>query len=286
MRDKYCDIIAGIVLFNPDVQRLKAVIGSVFCQVKEIVLVDNGSDNISNIQSLAESFDNVSLIRNRENKGIAKALNQICAYGDEKGYKWCLTLDHDTVCHEKMVCKLMNYQDCEKVGIICPMVDYEGMDLKLKNTESETVDVYACMTSGSLTRLKAWREIGGFKNGYFIDFVDNEFCMRLRLIGYRIVRVNGCVMHHQLGETTKIKLFNLFPVTVTTHKPWRYYYMTRNNLLFIKQYRKHLNVTREFAKLTSILYHGVLYSVHRRETLVFIWRGINDAIRHREGQMS
>lgn len=279
------DVCAGIVIYNPEIKRLQDVICAICQQVEELILVDNGSTNISEIVEVANEQDNVHLMRNSKNEGIAKALNQICSYSLGKGYEWCLTLDHDTVCHEGMVSQLMNYRDRSKIGIVCPRVDYEDVNIKQKNTESETVDVYACMTSGSLTNLSAWKQIGGFRESYFIDYVDNEFCMRLGLAGYRIVRVNGCIMHHRLGESVKKRLFYIFPVTVTTHNPWRFYYMTRNNLLFIDKYRKHLNITKEYAKITSIIYHGILYSNHRRETVSYIWRGVKDAHRHREGEM-
>lgn len=278
-------ICAGIVIYNPDIKRLQDVIDAICRQVDLLVLVDNGSNNMGVILETIKPYNVVHIIQNAENKGIATALNQICSHCYDKGYEWCLTLDHDTVCHEGMVNQLLKYSSKESIGIICPKVDYEGANIKQKNTNSETVDVYACMTSGSLTNLSAWKQVGGFRESYFIDYVDNEFCMRLGLAGYRIVRVNGCVMHHRLGESVKRKLFNIFPVTVSVHKPWRFYYMTRNNLLFIHQYKKHLNIFKEYAKVMTILYHGVLYSDSRKDTISYIWRGIKDAYCHKEGKL-
>ena len=278
-------ICAGIVLYNPDIQRLRLVIKSICNQVDEMVLVDNGSENLVELQCTLEDYENVTLIKNAENEGIAKALNQICSFAVEKGYIWCLTLDHDTICHESMVNQLMSYEDNERVGIICPRVDYEGINIKQKNSESETVDVYACMTSGSLTNLNAWEEVGGFREDYFIDFVDNEFCMRLGLVGYRIVRVNGCVMHHQLGDTRDKKILG-FRKTVSIHSPRRYYYMTRNNLSFISEYKSHLNVLKEYLKLMSILFSGTFYADDVKETLLFIKKGISDAHNGRMGKLT
>ena len=38
--------IAGIVLYNPDLGRLKENIESICKQVDKVILIDNGSDNI------------------------------------------------------------------------------------------------------------------------------------------------------------------------------------------------------------------------------------------------
>jgi rhamnosyltransferase len=164
-------------------------------------------------------------------------------------------------------------------------VDYEGVNIRQKNIDGVKTEVSACMTSGSLTNLSAWKKVLGFKDSYFIDFVDNEFCMKLILNGYKIIRVNNCVMHHQLGDTVKIKLFYFFNVTATRHRPWRLYYMTRNNLLFIWEYKAHLGIIREYAKFGLILFNNLIYSDNRRDTWRYIRRGIIDAVKHKEGKM-
>ena len=70
------EVYAGIVSYNPDISRLKNNIESILPQVKKIYVVDNGSDNYEDIVGVCDVWG-VSIIRNRENYGIAKALNQI-----------------------------------------------------------------------------------------------------------------------------------------------------------------------------------------------------------------
>lgn len=275
MSKQFNDICAGIVLYNPNLHRLKSVIDSIIDQVKELILVDNTSSNYSDLCELVDSYDTIRFITNQQNEGIAKALNQICSYGHDYHYDWCLTLDQDTICPNNMIDCLAHYCDTNAIGILCPSVHYEGFNYLRSNNELEKV--YACMTSGSLTNLNAWEKVGGFNEDYFIDFVDNEFCMRLGLEGYDIIRVNACVMHHQLGELVNMKFLNLFPMKVFRHSPLRYYYMTRNNLKFINDYRKHLNVVKEYLKLAKILWTGLLFASDRKSTFSFIRRGFHDA---------
>ena len=72
--------IAGIVLYNPDLGRLKENIESICKQVDKVILIDNGSDNIREIEDLIKKYLNCILLKNGENMGIAYALNQILKY--------------------------------------------------------------------------------------------------------------------------------------------------------------------------------------------------------------
>ena len=42
---------AGIVLYNPDVERLHENINGIINQVDALILIDNGSDNIKEIEN-------------------------------------------------------------------------------------------------------------------------------------------------------------------------------------------------------------------------------------------
>lgn len=56
-------ISAGIVLYNPDINRLKQNIKAVIPQVDVLVLYDNGSKNITKIEKMISSLNiNLSLI--------------------------------------------------------------------------------------------------------------------------------------------------------------------------------------------------------------------------------
>lgn len=262
-------ICAGIVSYNPDLSRLKENICSILPQVEKIYIVDNGSTNITEILNLAESFSNVYLLINEDNAGIAKALNQLCEAASIDQYNWILTLDQDTVCPVDLIEHLSKYTDLEDVGIICPAVKYEGWESTETKSQatSDFEEVKACMTSGSLTRIKAWKKVNGFQEDYFIDFVDNEFCMKLKLAQYRIIRVNTCSMSHQLGESGTFNFLGIIKINFTRHAPWRYYYMIRNNRAFIEEYKDHLQIAKEYVKLWYILGKGILFSTEKRATI-------------------
>ena len=163
-------ILAGITLFNPDIPVLKKNIISVKNQIDELILVDNGSENGDIIeQELKKDFPDVHIIRNKENAGVATALNQIFAYAKNGGYDWVLTVDQDSCCPEDLILKYEKYMSFSNVGSICPVIcdrHYENKD-KLKG---EYVFVDKCITSASLTPVQIWEEVGGFMDDLFIDF--------------------------------------------------------------------------------------------------------------------
>lgn len=275
-------IYSGIVLYNSELPRLLLSLDSISIQVDRVILVDNGSSNIEEICNAVTSFDNVLVVRNHENLGIATALNQICSIAYRDNAEWVLTLDQDTVCPNDIIEQLHRFGNIEEIGIVCPSVDYEGLNIHMRPSDGPVTCVYACMTSGSLTNVAAWKKVGGFRDDFFIDFVDNEFCMKLGLAGYKIVRNNNCIMHHQLGNVCKKRLFGVLKKKVSIHSPWRLYYMTRNNLLFIWEYKHHLNIIKEYLKLCSIIFPGLLYADDKKNTYSYIKKGIIDA---REGKV-
>lgn len=278
-------VCAGLVTFNPDVNRLKAVVNSIIGQVEQLFIVDNGSLNINEIIGYYLHNEKIVFHLLPNNEGIAKALNRLCNLAFEHKYLWILTLDQDTICPSDIISCLIKGTKLESVGIVCPCVYYDGMNIAVTNKEYEIEEETACMTSASLTSIEAWRKVGGFKDDYFIDFVDNEFCMKLRLNNYRILRLNTCSINHQLGDTVYRRLL-WKKIKGTSHKSWRIYYMIRNNILFIKEYKTHLNLKKEYLKLLYILCSELIFSMQTIKVVSYAWKGLIDAINNKSGKMS
>ena len=111
----YMKIIAGIVLFNPDIDRLKENVGAIFCQVDKVVFIENGSKKIDYIDNI--DCENGIFIYNKENLGIAHALNQILDYAASNNYEWALTLDQDSVASPNLIQVFAKYVR-KDIGII------------------------------------------------------------------------------------------------------------------------------------------------------------------------
>ena len=118
-------VCAGIVLYNPSIDRLEANILSILDQVNSIYLVDHGSKNVSEIEKFLKSFNSKKIVfeHNLENKGIAYALNQILFFANSNEYDWFLTLDQDSVCSPCLIEEYLKHVDHNVGQLTCNIVD-------------------------------------------------------------------------------------------------------------------------------------------------------------------
>lgn len=247
-------VCAGIVLFEPDINRLLENIDAIITDVEHIYIVDNGSSNIKEVRSAFEQASEITFTENGENLGIAKALNQLCWQAKADGFDYIVTLDQDSVSGVSMVDEMLPYAT-EKTAIIAPFVvdDYEKTELSQKALFEE---INRCNTSGCLTNLKVWEEIGGFDERMFIDCVDFDYCTRSLKQGYKIMRVNRALLHHRLGKAKEVRFFVFFgklfkikklqkPFYTYNHSPLRTYYYARNILYYMHKHKDFIDMKQE-----------------------------------------
>jgi len=204
---------AGIVLYNPEIDRLEKNINSVINQVDKIYLIDNNSKNIEDVKVLLKkiSSSKIDLTLFETNKGLALALNTILGMAKKDKYKWVLTLDQDSISPMKMLESFTKYVNEPNVGIICPVVYDSRKKNKSKPIAKDGYEfVNFSITSGSLTNVDVWEKVGKFDEYLFIDLIDNEFCYKLSLNGFKIIRDNSIVLDHEFGVITQSKFSNLF----------------------------------------------------------------------------
>ena len=236
LKKKTC---CGIVLYNPEIEKLKKNVNALSRQVDKIICIDNCSKNQKEILTLLKSFDlHIQYINNEENFGIAKALNQILDFAYKNGYEWYLTMDQDSVCSETLIeeyAKIVNTSD--DIAILSPFVLNNNKILfdeyvKLDLPEYEVInDPIGCITSAALNNTKKAKRIGGYMNNLFIDCVDVEFNIRLFQSGFKIIRVNSAYMFQSMGEGYKVPLISLL------------YKITKKDLF------KHLQVTPVYSDI-------------------------------------
>lgn len=59
--------------------------------------------------------------------------------------------------------------------------------------------------SGSLLRLAAFEQLGDFRDDFFIDQVDNEFCLCARRNGLRVVQRRDTILLHRMGIDRRLR---------------------------------------------------------------------------------
>ncbi|WP_242367905.1 glycosyltransferase family 2 protein [Lactobacillus intestinalis] len=271
-------IVAGIVLYNPNIKRLNSNLNAVAPQVDEVILFDNGSDNIKEIRNYLNQKDIVyKLKQSNKNKGIAHALNQICRLAKAEGYKWILTLDQDTVIYPNLIKEYSSYLTLPRVAqLSCVYKDRNSTKLK-DIIENKIVEVDECITSGTLLNLDALEEVGGFDERMFIDYVDFDLCYALKKKEYKTYRIAYVGMLHEIGNITTVRFFNK-KIEIFNQSAFRHYYRCRNFFLFAKRYNLY-SLPRAFYMQFKEMVKVILYETHKASKLKAMINGTSDGIK-------
>ena len=270
-------ILCGIVLYNPEVDRLKRNIDSVIKQVDYVLIVDNCSNNKMEIKNTLDFFEEkVQYIRYEKNLGIAAALNTIIDYAKNNSYKWVLTMDQDSIANENMVGTMLKYSSIESIGILCPLnIDKNGY-----SADGETCgikDMEWCITSGSLININECSKNCSFDEKMFIDLVDYDYSLQVKKQGLRIVRIYDAILYHRLGDLKTISFFNK-KMEITNHSALRRYYYVRNIYYLFKKYNFNSKERRKWKKkILSIKLKILLFEKNKFSKLKMIHKGRIDS---------
>lgn len=273
-----------VVLYNPE----SSVIENIFSYNKELdtlYVIDNSDVKNNKIVEKIKQIKNCVYIDNNGNHGIAHALNLGAKLAIKNGSRWLLTMDQDSKFENDNFLKLMNYvkdKDDKKFGLFSPL--HKTATMVESNVDIE--EVITVMTSGNMISLYAYDYVNGFNEKYFIDAVDWEYCLRLNLNNFKVIRLNTIYLKHELGDATVHKGFFNRNIVVLNHNKIRKYYIVRNKLLIAKQYFRYFpKICLRYLKSILVDYKNViLYEKDKIEKLQFMTRGILDFILNKFGK--
>ena len=274
---------AVVVWFNPSEEQCRNI-ESYINLVKGVIIVDNSTADNSSLLS-GYSHLNLTYLPLYDNLGIASALNRGCQYAIDYGAEWIMTMDQDSCWDNEQLSiylRLANkYEDSNKVGVFSPRQKYTN---HLRHYENEYEEKTAVMTSGCLISKSGFIVTRGFLEDLFIDEVDNEYCMHIHRAGLKVIIINNVFLNHHLGERRMIRFLGLWQKEYTGHQPFRYYYMTRNNLFLNRLYPEYKSFNRK--RLNKMLKRILLYeNVHKLESIRFCWKGWLDYKNNRFGRL-
>lgn len=287
------DICAAVVTFFPPSECAENLL-ALAPQVGRLLVVDNGSSP-ETWQPLEPVVRKVgaTAVRLGSNFGIARALNVGLQHAHEQGFRWLATFDQDSRAVpgmlEQMGAALSAYPEPDRVGLIAPVhVDRRaGVVISDRYREASAPlwhVIRTTMTSGNLVNVAAALEVGGFDDSLFIDYVDNEFCLRLRHRRYRVLEATQAQLSHSLGAL-EVRDLGIVRAGITNHSALRRYYMTRNRLLIWRQYWRWEPawVLRDMRRFLSESAGIVLFEKDVAAKARMTLRGIRDAFHNIRG---
>ena len=278
--------VAGVVvLFNPP-EAVVANIRSYIDQIEILYVVDN-SDIIDPIlERELIALGKVSYLGNHGNPGQAHALNRGISTALEWGADFILTMDQDSSASPSLVSQMLAVLDeipVREVGILAP---FHLTKNRPTRPSSRWQEMFTIMLSGNLLNADAYRKTGPFLEELFLDYVDNEYCLRLRKNGFRIIQVNGALLDHSWGNMTENSFLGRRVVHLN-YPPFRWYYIARNfcyvfslyKNVFPETYRLH----RRFVVIQAV--YALIFEPCRLLKLKMMIMGLRDFRIHRLGKL-
>jgi rhamnosyltransferase len=223
------DVLAVVVSYN-GLQKTKQTVDALRRQAGHIHIVDNGSDaeSLVVLESL-EREPEITVERLGENRGVGYALNRGVQRARGIGCTWLLTMDQDSVVDGSLIEAYRTAVERDPT-LVCLTPGITSSRRK----DAVGGEISYAITSGNLVRVSMFDQIGFYDEGFFIDCIDFDFCLRLRSAGYAIHRVPGALMEHQLGDA--VDLPQAVQKYYARHSPVRRYYMYRNFMYMAERY--------------------------------------------------
>jgi len=210
----------------------------------EIIIVDNnsidGSDKI-----ITSKFPEITLIKNYDNKGFAKACNQGLEISTGK---YLLLLNPDTMLQEDTIPKMIEFfEDNPDAGAAgCKILNADGTlqlscrrsfptpsvaipkivglsrmfpksklfskyNLTYEDPEKQ-IEVDALSGAFMMFSKKVYDDLGGLDEDYFMYGEDLDYCYRIKQAGWKIYYTPTTKLIHYKGESAKLATFDNFVV--------------------------------------------------------------------------
>ncbi len=225
----------------------------------QIIVVDSGSTDGS-IEALQAEFDDVHVLVQGENVGVAVGNNIGIKYGMELGLEYTLLLNNDVEIAPDLLQILVEH--CDEQTIVVPKIYFyepsnsiwfAGGALNWKKGigdhfgwgeddhgqyDEEKVINYA-PTCCMLFHNDVIRKIGFVDETTFMYFDDTDLCVRMEKYGYVMKYIPGAKMWHKVSSSTgglgsKLQI----------------YYMNRNQCYYMKKHKD------KMSGLTRFLIHA------------------------------
>jgi rhamnosyltransferase len=290
-----------IVTFFPDEDTL-LYLKNLPKHCRDVYVVDNTP--VPHIVSFPDD-KNLHVERLNQNQGLAIAFNKGIELAASQGHRNIFVFDQDTRIPPHYFEKMLQFKNAmddhyPNCALCVPnfldrnsgsfakypiLSRYSVRHRTCNNLESKSPeDALIAITSGTLIDYEIYRQIGPFRDDYFIDFIDNEYCLRVYRRGFRIAVNCDVTVDHAIGQRENRRFLSL-PIKPNHHHPVRRYYIARNGVRTALEY---FNLYPSYAVLILARFvHEILsillYESKVAKKLKLFSIGIRDGIAGRMG---
>lgn len=277
------DTIALFTAYEPS-ENLKTSVLETLKQCSSVVIADNTPLGKRNARDVLGKIPQVTIIGDGTNIGLATALNNAVTH--TAGAKFLFLLDQDSCPQPGLVESLRSsLKSSPEAGAIGPApwdeTNKRYIDPRT-NKREDLAELPVIITSAMLVQKTAFESTKGFRSEFFVDCVDQDFCLQLRKNGWKVLQDKRILLPHSLGDI-KWHGFGPFKLRATHHPTWRLYWAARNGVMLSKEYfsfDKRWSMTN-LAILGYWIITVALFEKPRIAKLQALFRGMSDGSRGR-----
>ncbi|NYF79594.1 glycosyltransferase family 2 protein [Granulicella arctica] len=290
------------VLFNPTEKHVENLLGlKKLCEM--VVAVDNSQRVDLGLHQRMRNLG-IHVIVNSNHGGIAGAFNRGMEWLLEKQCDLLFTFDQDSTVSEDFFVKMI--EACCSLDhpyfLIGPKIYDTNVDhyipllilgeakvsakfIFMRDEDQGLIPCTSVISSGCVISAETYRKLGAFREDYFIDYVDADYCFRARSQGVPVFSNTSLTMKHELGDATDHKIGSL-DLVQWNYSPPRLYYAARNGLNIAWCYRSSLRSAFLINLMTLSLFLSVLlYENNKLRKMVALIAGVFDGLFGRLGSM-
>jgi rhamnosyltransferase len=289
----------GIVLFHPQAEQLEKTLSAVLAEAGHVFLFLNAPlDPEAECCVGRHAGPRLSLLGDGTNLGLGVAYNRIVAEARSRNAETVLLLDQDSSPPGGMIQELLALLlQLRNAGVLVAAVGPRPLAAPGSKTKTprifpravtspvpEAAPVEFLISSGTLLDLDTLAIIGGFREDFFIDAIDIEWCFRASASGFSCWMARDIVMPHQLGRGfIRVPVIGIL---LTVQPSFRAYAYARNQGAMLSL--RHVPLRWKLKFLFHLMLQALVNGVMQRQGGVGSWvfvRGLLDGLRGHLGPL-
>ncbi len=219
------ELLVVVVLYKQDLFRCDTYRSLLAANPCDVFIYDNSPVSLTAVEQIPANWH---YLHDPSNAGLSVAYNRGAKYAVDHGKKWIMLADQDTAFTEDILPRYLEYiADLPDAAFFAPVVMADGkiispvaigtlnkQPVRIPEPGFYALSKYFPINSGSLIRLDAFLEAGGYDENVALDFSDYAFSQRMLSVANSFYLTDS-ICHQNFSDAVenreqKMQRFRLF----------------------------------------------------------------------------